>query len=215
MSGSFVIDVWSDVVCPFCYLGSRQLAAALETFEHRDEVVLRHRAFELDPATPAVLGRPLVELVAQKYQIPVERSRELHHRLEVQAAAFDMTWSFADAQAANSFDAHRLIALSSTQGRGDAMTQRLFSGYFSEGLLISDHEVLNALAHEVGVEGASDLWTSDAFAEKVRADEAEALERGITGVPAMMMDHKFMVLGAQGTDKIADVLRRAWQRQDA
>lgn len=215
MSDSFVIDVWSDVVCPFCYLGSRQLAAALETFEHRDEVVLRHRAFELDPSTPTAIGRPLEELVAEKYQIPVERSRELHHQLEEQAGTYGMTWSFADAKATNSFDAHRLIALSSAQGRGDAMSQRLFAAYFSDGLLISDHDVLNTLADEVGVEGAADLWTGDAFSDEVREDEVQATELGISGVPAMLMDHKFMVLGAQGTDKIADVLQRAWQRQDA
>jgi predicted DsbA family dithiol-disulfide isomerase len=215
VSDSFVIDVWSDVVCPFCYLGSRQLATALETFEHRDEVVVRHRAFELDPRQPAVIGRPLEELVAEKYQIPVERSRELHHQLEEQAGTYGMTWSFADAKAANSFDAHRLIALSSIQGLGEAMSQRLFAAYFSDGLLISDHDVLDALADEVGVEGANALWTSDAFTAEVRADEVEASELGISGVPAMLMDHKFMVPGAQGTDKIADVLQRAWQRQDA
>ena len=215
MPDSFVIDVWSDVVCPFCYLGSRQLSAALETFEHRDEVVVRHRAFELDPRTPAVIGQSLEELVAKKYQIPVERSRELHHQLEEQARTYGMTWSFASAQATNSFDAHRLIALSSTQGLGEPMSQRLFSAYFSEGLLISDRDVLNSLAREVGVEGAPDLWTSGAFVDEVRADETEAAELGISGVPAMLMDHKFMVLGAQGADKIADVLQRAWQRQNA
>ena len=215
MPDSLVIDVWSDVVCPFCYLGSRQLAAALETFEHRDEVVVRHRAFELDPSTPEVVGRPLEELVAEKYQIPVERSRHLHHQLEEQAATYGMTWSFADAKATNSLDAHRLIALSSTQELGEAMSQRLFAAYFSDGLLISDHEVLNALADDVGVDGARELWSSDAFIDTVRADEAEAAELGVSGVPAMLMNHKFMVLGAQGTEKIADVLQRAWQRQDA
>jgi predicted DsbA family dithiol-disulfide isomerase len=215
MSDSLVIDVWSDVVCPFCYLGSRQLAAALETFEHRDEVVVRHRAFELDPSKPEVIGRPLEELVAEKYQIPVERSRALHRNLEEQAGTYGMTWSFADAKATNSFDAHRLIALASSQGLGEAMSQRLFAAYFSDGLLISDHDVLNVLADEVGVTGASDLWAGDAFSAEVRADEGEASELGISGVPAMLMDHKFMVLGAQGTDKIADVLRRAWARQNA
>jgi predicted DsbA family dithiol-disulfide isomerase len=191
------------------------LTAALETFEHRDDVVVRHHAFELDPSKRAAIGRPLEELVAEKYQIPVERSRELHAQLEEQAATYGMTWSFADAKSTNSFDAHRLIALSSTQGLGEAMSQRLFAAYFSDGLLISHRDVLNALAAEVGVEGANALWASDAFTEVVRADEAQAVELGISGVPAMLMDHKFMVLGAQGTDKIADVLRRAWQRQDA
>jgi predicted DsbA family dithiol-disulfide isomerase len=207
------IHVWSDVVCPFCYLGSRQLAEALEDFEHRDAVIVRQRAFELDPSTPASSTTPIDELVAGKYGIPLERSRELHQRLEERARTYDMTWSFADVKRANSFDAHRLVALASTQDLGEAMSQRLFAAYFSDGLLISDHDVLNELADEVGVAGAPALWTSDAYVSEVRGDEAEALELGITGVPAILMDHKFMVLGAQGTEKLADVLRRAWNRQ--
>ncbi|MFZ0767945.1 MAG: DsbA family oxidoreductase [Acidimicrobiales bacterium] len=207
------IDVWSDVVCPFCYLGSRQLTEALKRFEHRDEVIVRQRAFELDPSTPASSTMPLDELVAKKYGIPVERSRELHHRLEEQARSYDMTWSFATAKRANSFDAHRLIALASTQDFGETMSQRLFAAYFSDGLLINDHDVLNEFAAQVGVVGAPALWTSDAYVSVVRSDEEEALELGITGVPAMLMDRKFMVLGAQGVAKIENVLARAWERQ--
>jgi predicted DsbA family dithiol-disulfide isomerase len=215
MSETLVIDVWSDVVCPFCYLGSRQLDAALEQFEHRDEVVVRHRAFELDPTTPRTLNQSLEELVAQKYQIPVERSRAMHRQMEEQARGFDMEWSFANAKATNSFDAHRLIALAESQGRGEAMSQRLFQAYFSDGLLISDHDVLNELAREVGVTEAESLWTSDAYTSEVRRDEGEASELGISGVPAMVMDNAFMVLGAEGTDKILETLRRAWQRERA
>jgi predicted DsbA family dithiol-disulfide isomerase len=215
MSETLVIDVWSDVVCPFCYLGSRQLEAAIEQFEHRDDVVVRHRAFELDPTTPLTINQPLEELVAQKYHIPVERSRAMHRQMEEQARSFGMEWSFASAKAANSFDAHRLIALADSQGLGESMSQRLFKAYFSDGLLISDHEVLNALAEEVGVDGAASLWSSDASTAQVRSDEAAAAELGISGVPAMLMDSKFMVLGAQGTEKILETLRRAWQRERA
>jgi predicted DsbA family dithiol-disulfide isomerase len=215
MADALIIDVWSDVICPFCYLGSRQLAEAIEQFEHRDEVVVRHRAFELDPSTPTTLDQPLEELVAQKYHIPVERSRAMHRQMEDQARSFDMEWSFASAKATNSFDAHRLISLAESQGLGEAMSQRLFKAYFSDGLLISDHEVLNALAEEVGVGSAPSLWTSDAFTTDVRGDEAEAAELGISGVPAMLMDNKFMVLGAQGTEKITETLRRAWERPRA
>jgi predicted DsbA family dithiol-disulfide isomerase len=215
MADTLVVDVWSDVVCPFCYLGSRQLEAAIEQFEHRDDVVLRHRAFELDPTTPLTFDKPLEELVSEKYHIPVERSRAMHRQLEEQARSFDMEWSFASARATNSFDAHRLIALAESQGFGESMSQRLFKAYFSDGLLISDHDVLNALASEVGVEGAPSLWTGDALSAEVRADEAAAAELGISGVPAMLIGNKFMVLGAQGTEKILETLRRAWQRQDA
>lgn len=209
------IDIWSDVVCPFCYLGSRQLILALELFEHRDDVVLNHHAFELDPRTPKNLEGSLTQLVAEKYQIPVERAEALHRRLEAQAHELGMTWSFATARPTNTLDAHRLVALATTQGLGDEMTQRLFAAYFSEGRLISDHEQLSRLAEEVGVTDASSLWATDAFTLNVRADEAAAQELGITGVPAVLVNSKFMVLGAQGVEKLVDVLRRAWERRAA
>jgi protein disulfide-isomerase len=215
MSASFSIDLWSDVVCPFCYLGSSQLTGALELFEHRDDVVLRHHAFELDPTSPASFDQPLDELVAKKYSMPVERARELHHRLERQAHELGMTWSLARARPSNTFDAHRLIALATSQGLEDEMSQRLFRGYFCEGTLLSDHEQLNALAKEVGVLDAALLWDTDAFAPDVRRDEAAAQELGVTGVPALLIDKKFMILGAQGVEHVLGVLRRAWARRVA
>jgi predicted DsbA family dithiol-disulfide isomerase len=211
----FSIDIWSDVVCPFCYLGSRQLSLAIETFEHRDDVVVNHHAFELDPHTPRDLATSLAQLVADKYAMPVERAESLHQRLESQAHELGMTWSMTTARPTNTFDAHRLIALATTQGLGDEMSERLFAAYFSEGLLISDHECLSELAGDVGVTDASSLWATDAFSMDVRADESAAQELGVTGVPAILIDNKFMVLGAQGVDKIADVLRRAWERRAA
>jgi len=211
----FSIDIWSDVVRPFCYLGSRQLSLAIETFEHRDDVVVNHHAFELDPHTPRDLATSLAELVADKYAMPVERAESLHQRLESQAHGLGMTWSMTTARPTNTFDAHRLIALATTQGLGDEMSERLFAAYFSEGLLVSDHECLSELASDVGVTDASSLWATDAFSMDVRADESAAQELGVTGVPAILIDNKFMVLGAQGVDKIADVLRRAWERRAA
>jgi predicted DsbA family dithiol-disulfide isomerase len=211
----FSIDLWSDVVCPFCYLGSRQLTRALELFEHRDNVVVRHHAFELDPKSPASFERPLDELVAEKYAMPLERARELHRRLESQAEELGMTWSLAQAKPTNTFDAHRLMALAINQGLGDEMSERLFRAYFCEGLYVSDHEQLNTLAREVGVTDASLLWDTEAFARDVRGDEASAQELGITGVPALLVDNKFMILGAQGVNHVLDVLRRAWARRAA
>ncbi|HVB50950.1 MAG TPA: DsbA family oxidoreductase [Acidimicrobiales bacterium] len=215
MAETMSVDLWSDVICPFCYLGSRQLGRAIAQFEHGRDVVVIHHAFELDPNTPLDFTQTLEELVATKYAMPVEKARELHRRLEAQAQEFDMTWSFASAKPTNSFDAHRLIALSATQGLSAAMSQRLFQAYFSDGLLISDRGQLNELARAVGVVNASSLWESDAFSAEVRADETSANELGITGVPAILIDEKFMVLGAQGVDQMVDVLRRAWERRAA
>lgn len=215
MSESFVIDLWSDVVCPFCYLGSRQLATALDQFDHRADVVVRHRAFELDPHAKLAYDRPLAELVAAKYAIPVSQVHTMHDRLLASAEALGMTWSLDTAQPTNTFDAHRVIALASSQGLGDEMSQRLFRAYFSDGQLVSDHETLRSLGEDVGVRDVAALWGSDAFTAEVRADESGALELGITGVPSFLMDSKFMVSGAQGTEQILDVLERAWARRAA
>jgi predicted DsbA family dithiol-disulfide isomerase len=213
MTEPFSIEIWSDVVCPFCYLGTRQLALALERFQHRDDVVLRHRAFELDPKAPTDYDLSLSELLAKKYSMPVERARALNERLESEAKVLGMTWSMKDARPTNTFDALRLIALSATQGLDDAMSERLFRAYFSEGLLVSDRSVLTSLAIELGVTGIDELWRNDAYFAEVRSDEADAQELGITGVPSLLIDGKFMVVGAQGADQIFDVLERAWARR--
>jgi predicted DsbA family dithiol-disulfide isomerase len=215
MSETFVIDIWSDVVCPFCYLGTRQLAEALKRFEHREDVVLRHRAFELDPRAKLADDRPLAEMVAAKYAIPVSQVHAMHERMARDAQSLGMTWSLETAQPTNTFDAHRVIALASSRGLGDEMSERLFRAYFSEGDLVSDHARLNELAREVGVSDVGSLWQSDAFIDVVRADEVAAQELGITGVPSFLIDSKFMVTGAQGSEQILDVLQRAWARRTA
>lgn len=213
MTETFFVDVWSDVVCPFCYLGTRQLTNALDEFEFRDDLVLRHRAFELDPDSPRDSGQTLDERLAQKYAMPIERARSLNEKLESDAAALGMTWSMKQARPTNTFDAHRLIAHASTQDLGDAMSERLFRAYFSEGQLLGDTDTLSALAMDAGVADADTLWQGDDFAADVRADENQANELGITGVPTMLFDDKFMVVGAQGSEQILDVLTRAWARR--
>jgi predicted DsbA family dithiol-disulfide isomerase len=215
VSDDFIIDLWSDVVCPFCYLGTRQLAVALDHFEHRESVRIRHRAFELDPHAKLAYDKPLAVLVAAKYGTSVSRIHAMHERLENDARELGMTWSFETAQPTNTFDAHRVIALAATQGLGDQASERLFRAHFCEGELISDHQRLRELAEEVGVNGVDDMWGNDAFADAVRADEAAAQELGISGVPSLLLDSKFMVTGAQGAEQILDVLQRAWARRAA
>lgn len=213
MPETFFVDVWSDVVCPFCYLGARQLSNALQGFEHRDDVVMRHHAFELDPQAPGDSGQTLDERLAEKYAMPIERAGALNEKIEGDAAALGMTWSMKQARPTNTFDAHRLIALAGTQGLDDAMSERLFRAYFSEGQLLGDTNTLSELANDVGVSGADTLWHGDDFAADVRDDENQANELGINGVPTMLFDEKFMVVGAQGSEQILDVLTRAWGRR--
>jgi predicted DsbA family dithiol-disulfide isomerase len=207
------VDVWSDVVCPFCYLGTHQLFQAINRFEHRAHVIVRRRAFELDPAAAINYDLPLAELLARKYSMPVERARAINERLEGEARDLGMTWSLDNARPTNTFDAHRVIALATTQGLAEEVSDRLYLAYFSEGELISDHSSLTRLAGDVGVTGVEALWTDDAFAIAVRDDESAAQELGITGVPAFLVDGKFMVVGAQGPDQILSTLQRAWARR--
>jgi predicted DsbA family dithiol-disulfide isomerase len=213
MTTPFTIDIWSDLVCPFCYLGEAQLNLALSQFTQRNEVVLRFRAFELDAATPKSVDRSLAELVAHKYNMALEEAIKFHHRLEAEAASYGLEWHFDQARVGNTFDGHRLVALAADQGLGTAMTNRLFRAYFSEGQLLSDHATLRALADEVGVRGAAQMLGTDAYADEVRADEADALELGITGVPAMLIDGRFLVAGARPPHELLEVLERAWARR--
>jgi predicted DsbA family dithiol-disulfide isomerase len=213
MSDHLSVDVWSDVVCPFCYLGARQLAQAIELFEHPVDVT--HHAFELDPHAPASVNETLEELLATKYGMPVERAQAINQRLAGQAKDAGLTFVFATVRPSNSFDAHRLIALAASQGLADTMSTRLFRSYFSDGLLISDRETLSTLADQVGVRGVHELWDSVAFVDDVRKDEVDAHALGITGVPAFLIDNRVMVSGAQGVDALAQALREAWATRGA
>jgi predicted DsbA family dithiol-disulfide isomerase len=213
MSDVLRVDVWSDVVCPFCYLGTRQLAQATEIFDHPVDII--HHAFELDPHAPASSDEGLEEFLAKKYQMPVEQAQAAHRRLQGQGRDVGIDFSFASVRRANSFDAHRLIALAAAQGLANDMTTRLFRSYFSDGLLISDRETLNTLADQVGVHDAHNLWSSNAFVDEVRKDEVDAHNLGVNGVPAFLIDQRVMVSGAQGVEALADALRQTWATREA
>ncbi len=212
MTTPLAIDVWSDVVCPFCYIGSVQLDQAIELFDH--DVDVTYHAFELDPEAPASTDEALDEILAAKYQMPVDQARTMNARLADQAAQLGLALSFETVRRANSLDAHRLIDLATSQGLGEEMRERLFRAYFSDGLLISDHDTLNVLADEVSVNGAPALWESDALVSDVRTDEREAHDLGLHGVPAFVLDRRLLVSGAQGADAIGRALSHAWESRE-
>jgi len=215
MEETFTIDIWSDIVCPFCYLGKRQLEVALEQFDPGVPVDVRLHAFELDASAPADYNRPLAELLAKKYGVEVAEAERWHRRSESDAASLGMTWRMDLARTGNTFDAHRLNALAATQGLALEMNERLMRGYFSEGMLPSDHDALLSCASEVGVEVPDDFFASDAFADAVRVDEAAATEYGISGVPTMIIDGRFILSGAQGPDTMLSTFQRAFARRSA
>lgn len=202
-------------MCPYCALGEAQLRTALSSFEHAELVEIRFHAFELDPRAQASYDQSIAELVARKYGSEAGAVQRHQRSMERDAAEFGVTFDFGSVRHCNTFDAHRLIALANDQTLGNEMVDRLFAAYFAEGQLLSDHATLVRLASEVGVTNAEATLASDRFSAEVRADEERANELGISGVPAMLIDSKFMIVGAQGPDAMLDVLRRAWARRSA
>jgi predicted DsbA family dithiol-disulfide isomerase len=203
------IEIWSDVVCPWCYIGKRRLERALEGFEHDVEVVWR--SFELDPSAPTEpLGR-LDEHLADKYGTTVERAKGMMDQMARTGAEEGVTLNFDRAQRGNTLDAHRVIHLAATRGIQSEMKERLFRAYMTEGKAISDRNELALLAGEVGLdaEEVRAMLETDAFVEDVRSDELRARRIGVSGVPFFVIDGRFGVSGAQPSEVLLEGLRRA------
>ncbi|HEU4973810.1 MAG TPA: DsbA family oxidoreductase [Baekduia sp.] len=208
------VEIWSDIACPWCYVGKRRFEAALAAFPHRDAVKVTWRSFELDPEAPAEREGERAAHLASKYGVTVERAREMEQHMTEVAAGDGLEFRFDHARSGNTFDGHRLVHLAAAHGRQDAMKERLLRAYLTEGELISDRETLVRLAVEVGLDGdeAREALAGDRFADAVRADEATAHELGITAVPFFVVDRAFGVSGAHPADALGRMLQTAWDR---
>ena len=202
------IEVWSDVVCPWCYIGKRRLEAALDDFDEDVEVVWR--SFELDPSAPRQTDKPLDESLAAKYGTSLEGARRMIERMTQTAADEGLDFDFDSAQPGNTFDAHRVIHFAAEHGKQGEMKERLLKAYMTEGRPIADRDELAKLAGEVGLdaEQVRTMLSTDAFADAVRQDEAEARQVGVTGVPFFLIDEQFGVPGAQTPDVLIDTFQR-------
>lgn len=210
------VDIWSDVVCPWCYIGKRRFERALAEFEHADEITVGWRNFELDPSAPQASTLPMAEQLSRKYGRSLEESQAMLADMDRLAAAEGLDYHLAETTGGNTFDAHRLIQLAGSHGLAGVMEEALFAAYFVQRVPIGDHEVLRRVAGEVGLppDEVDEVLAGDRFADEVRADEALATEIGATGVPFFVVDRKWGIPGAQDTDTILSVLRRAWERRD-
>lgn len=206
------VDIWSDVVCPWCYLGKRRFEAALERFEHRDEVTVTWHSFELDPAAPRSNDEPAAQRLARKYGMSVEDAEAKHAQMTEMGAAEGLEFRYDLSRSGNTFDAHRLIQLAGEHDLQDAVKERLLRAYFTEGEPIGDPERLVALVTEAGLDTdeARAVLDGDAYAEAVREDEQIAHQIGIRGVPFFVIGRRFGVSGAQPADALLGALERAW-----
>lgn len=212
------VEIWSDVVCPWCYIGKRRFEAAMSRFPHASQVDVEWKSFELDPDAPRTheLSGTHAEQLSAKFGRPMDQIAEMLDRVTTLAAGEGLAFRFDLNRGGNSFDAHRLLHLAKARGRQDELKERLDRGTFTEGLAVSDHEELTALAVEVGLDEAEvrAVLASDRFADAVRADEAQARAYGITGVPFFVIDSKFGISGAQPADLFLQGLNQAWAERD-
>ncbi|MGH2870184.1 MAG: DsbA family oxidoreductase [Solirubrobacteraceae bacterium] len=209
------IEIWSDIACPWCYIGKRRFEAALERFEHRDQVRVTWRSFELDPEAPPERHGDLAARLAEKYGMSVEQARASQQNLTEMAAGEGLTYHFDQARSGNTFDGHRVIALAAEHGLQDAMKERLLSAYFTEGELVSDPEALVRLASEVGIpaDAVRETLASDRFADEVRADELTASRLGISAVPTFVVDRALGASGAHPAEQLLALLQQGWEQQ--
>src|SRR5919112_4498048 len=193
------VEIWSDIACPWCYIGKRRFEAALASFEHRDEVTVTWRSFELDPGAPHERHGDRAEHLARKYGSTVEHARAMQDHITREAAGEGLDFRFDIARSGNTFDGHRVLHLAAQHGLQDAMKERVMRASLGEGELISDHATLTRLAVEVGLpeDEVRETLASDRFADEVRADERTAGELGVTAVPFFVVDRKIGAPGAQ------------------
>ena len=208
------IEIWSDVMCPFCYIGKRKFEAALQKFEGKENVVVEWKSFQLNPDMVTDTSKSTVDYLAESKGWTKEYTRETMSYVVNMAKEVGLNYNFDKAVVANSFDAHRLIQLAKTLGKGDALEERLFKAYFVEGKNTADHATLSALATEIGLPEADvkAVLNSDKFSADVKRDIAESEQLGIRGVPFFVIDRKYGISGAQDSQVFLDSLNKAWKQ---
>jgi predicted DsbA family dithiol-disulfide isomerase len=207
-----LVEIWSDIACPWCYIGKRRFEQALGEFEHADDVQVIWRSFELDPSAAEELKGERAARLAAKYGMSVEQAREAEGRMVEVAAAEGLDFRFDIARSGRTFDAHRVVHLAHEHGRGDEAKERLLRGYFTEGELMSDRDTLVRLAGEVGLDEdeVRAALRGDRCADAVRDDERTAMELGISAVPTFVIDRAIGVSGAQPPAALLEFLRQGW-----
>ncbi len=208
------VEIWSDVVCPWCYIGKRRFEAALVQFPHRESVEVEWKAFELDPNAASGVRHEgdYAGRLARKYGMDVARAQQMLDAMTAAAAAEGLDLHFERAVRANTVDAHQVIHLAGLRGVGDAVKERLLRAYFTEGEAVADRDTLVRLAADAGLDAdeVRAALESQAYLSAVRFDEQEAAAYGISGVPFFVIDRKYGVSGAQPPAALLQVLEQAW-----
>ena len=215
------VEVWSDIMCPFCYIGKRNYEAALGRFEGKENIEIEWHSFQLDPTIPKNIPvkENVYQYLADKKGISYEQSAKMHERVIQMAKDAGLDYRFDKAIVANSFDAHRLIQLAKTKGLDDAAEERLFRAYFTEGKDFGDHDTLVSIGKEIGLseDEIRSALVSEDYAERVEQDIQEASEIGVQGVPFFVFDRRYAVSGAQPPEYFLQALGQSfgeWKKEN-
>ena len=209
------IEIWSDYVCPFCYIGKRRLEEALEQTGLGEKAEVVFKAFELDPNSPAVSDTLIKESLAKKYGMSVEEAKKMTDNVVDQAKTVGLNYNFDVMTPANTFNAHRLAKLAEQEGFDKTVSESLLKAYFIDGEKIGTDDVLLRIAEEAGIsrDRAKEVLDSDEFADDVRMDIAEAQQIGVKGVPFFVINRKYAISGAQPAEAFANALRQAAEEE--
>ncbi|MGN8131923.1 DsbA family oxidoreductase [Paenarthrobacter sp. 22069] len=207
------IEIWSDVACPWCFIGKRRFEAALASFPHRDAVDVMWRSYQLDPALPEHYDGTELEYLSSRKGMPAQQVSQMFDHVAQQAMGEGLDYHFEKVVVANSFTAHRLIHLAAAHGKQDAAKERLLSDHFEHGKDIGSRGYLSSLGADLSLPAGEveELFSTDKYTDEVRFDFQEARALGITGVPFFVIDRKFGLSGAQPAETFTAALNQAWQ----
>jgi len=211
------IEIWSDIVCPFCYIGKRKFEKALALFPEKDKVEIEWRSFQLDPSMNNTPGKSVHAYLAERKGCSLEEAKEMNTMMSDVAKEVGLNYNFDIAIINNTLNAHRLLHFAKSKGLQSEMKERLFHAYYTEGKDVADMESLAELAKEVGLdkESVKDMLTSDSYKNEVELDQYYAEQVGARGVPFFVFNNKFAVSGAQPIEHFTEVLTKVWQDENS
>jgi predicted DsbA family dithiol-disulfide isomerase len=204
------IEIWSDVICPWCYIGKRRFEQALAQIGHREQINVIWRSFELDPNVPKQYSGTPNELLSRKYNVSLQQADEMIARVTAHAREVGLEYHLSNARRGNTFDAHRLIHFAAEKQVGDKAIESIMHAYFSESLPVGDRAALAKLAPKFGISESEALVVleGDKYSDAVRADESRAADLGISGVPFFVFDQRSGISGAQPVEVFVEALQQ-------
>ena len=208
------VEIWSDIMCPFCYIGKRHFESALQKFDHAGDIEVEWKSFQLDPSIPADIsvGTTVYEYLAEKKGVSVDQAKQMHTGVMEMAKAAGLEYNFDIAKVANSLNAHRMIQMAKSKGLGDAAEEKLFKSYFTEGRNFGDKDDLIKMGIEIGLSevDVNESLENDDYAYKVKQDIQEGEKLGVRGVPFFVFDRKYGISGAQPIEAFSQTLEQSF-----